>query len=526
MWISKIELNNFRSYVNGSIELSKGINLIVGQNNSGKSTLLKSVAWLQNGSPISGQDIRKLEQSGSVGIVLEDSKSYFSQVSESPMRIIINLSNQRVTLSGSDGLLSSKSNLIIDGIGNGYDYNAFSINYQYRIPNLEPNNFIYPYLSKRKVIAFSEAINSQATDSVTGNFAHLTAKVDRLRDEENPEYNDFVESCKEIIGFPISAVASQNGKKAAQIINTLHRIYLEEMGEGVANLLGLIVDLCVAKNKLFLIEEPENDIHPRALKTLLELIARKSKTNQFIITTHSNIVVKHLGSLEESKLFQVTMEYIERVPTSKIEEVEYTPEARLAVLNDLGYDLFDFGIWSGWLFLEESSAERIIREYLIPWFAPKLVNRLRTIAAAGKDDIKPKLQDFKRLFLFVHLEPIYVNSAWVIIDAGEDEKAIIEDLKKNFSGWDQNHFRQFREHDFESYYPTQFKPNLPEEIAQISNITNKSEKRKRKKVMLDELLTWMKENDTLAKDSFEKSASEVITILREIEISITKSIKV
>jgi predicted ATP-dependent endonuclease of OLD family len=57
MWVSKIDLNNFRSYVSGSLELSKSINLIVGQNNSGKSTILKSVAWLQNGSPISGQDI-------------------------------------------------------------------------------------------------------------------------------------------------------------------------------------------------------------------------------------------------------------------------------------------------------------------------------------------------------------------------------------------------------------------------------------------------------------------------------------
>jgi AAA15 family ATPase/GTPase len=60
MWITRIDLTNFRSYTNESIELAKGINLIVGQNNSGKSTLLKSVAWLQVGSPISAQDIRKL----------------------------------------------------------------------------------------------------------------------------------------------------------------------------------------------------------------------------------------------------------------------------------------------------------------------------------------------------------------------------------------------------------------------------------------------------------------------------------
>jgi predicted ATPase len=34
------------------------------------------------------------------------------------------------------------------------------------------------------------------------------------------------------------------------------------MGEGVMNILGLIVHLAIAENRLFLVEEPENDVHP------------------------------------------------------------------------------------------------------------------------------------------------------------------------------------------------------------------------------------------------------------------------
>ena len=316
----------------------------------------------------------------------------------------------------------------------------------------------------------------------------------------------------------MSAVASPNGKKAARAINVHERIYLEEMGEGVANLLGLIVDLCVAKDKLFLIEEPENDIHPKALKKLLELIEKKSKTNQFIITTHSNIVVKHLGSLTDSKLFQVTMHQDEnRIPTSKVETVENSSEARLEILNDLGYDLFDSGIWSGWLFLEESSAERIIREYLIPWFTPRLANRIRTVAANGKDDIEPKFQDFHRLFLFIHLEPVYRDSAWVVIDGGIEEEVIIDKLKAKFSSWDSSHFKQFSQHDFESYYPNEFSQELQAKIDAISKIANKKEKMKQKKLILDDVLIWIKENEEVAKNAFENSASEVIGILKEID---------
>jgi len=523
MWIRTITLKNFRSYVSSSLELSKGVNLIVGKNNSGKSVLLKSVAWLQNNSAgISAQDIRKLKQDGSIEIHLEDSGKYFNIQTDLQTKIKADLSNQineppyawhyeSVPVS-SDFIDDSEAYHPISNDGQVYQ----------TISNYEPNNFIYPYLSKRKVTGFDESINSQKTMSVNGNFLFLPAKVDRLSNPEIPANKEYIESCDEIIGFRISAVPSANGKKAAQVIDNFENISLEEMGEGIANLLGLIVDLCMAEDKLFLIEELENDIHPKALKKLLELIEKKSKTNQFIITTHSNIVVKYLGSLPDSKLFQVTMEHMERIPTSNVEEIKNSPEDRLLVLNDLGYDLFDFDIWSGWLFLEESSAERIIREYLIPWFAPKLVNRLRTVAAEGKDDIKVKFQDFKRLFLFVHLEPIYVNSAWVVIDSGNEEKIIIENLQNDFPSWDKNHFRQFSEHDFERYYPKEFKPDLQGEIDKILMLKNTKEKRTRKRAILNELITWIKVNENVAKNAFQESASEVIEILKDIENSINK----
>ena len=35
------------------------------------------------------------------------------------------------------------------------------------------------------------------------------------------------------------------------------------------------------------------------------------------------------------------------------------------MLSDLGYELGDFDLWEGWIFFEESSSEKIVREYLI-----------------------------------------------------------------------------------------------------------------------------------------------------------------
>jgi hypothetical protein len=146
-----------------------------------------------------------------------------------------------------------------------------------------------------------------------------------------------------------------------------------------------------------------------------------------------------------------------------------------------------------------------------------LANRIRTVAANGKDDIEPKFQDFHRLFLFIHLDPIYRDSAWVVIDGGVEEEAIIDKLKVKFSSWDSSHFKQFSKHDFESYYPNEFSQDLQAKIDTISKIDNKKEKMKQKKAILDDVLIWIKENEEVAKNAFENSASEVIGILKEID---------
>ncbi len=116
------------------------------------------------------------------------------------------------------------------------------------------------------------------------------------------------------------------------------------------NVLGLVVDLCVAEGKLFLIEEPENDIHPRALKALMKFICEAAEKNQFIITTHSNIVAKYLGARPDTKFFHVVVGYSNRIPTSKIKEVSNSPDERLGVLESLGYELGDLELWAAWLF--------------------------------------------------------------------------------------------------------------------------------------------------------------------------------
>ena len=48
MYISKIEIKNFRNFLDTTIEFNDGVNVIIGHNNSGKTNLLKALGLIFN----------------------------------------------------------------------------------------------------------------------------------------------------------------------------------------------------------------------------------------------------------------------------------------------------------------------------------------------------------------------------------------------------------------------------------------------------------------------------------------------
>ncbi|MFC1981642.1 ATP-dependent endonuclease [Chloroflexota bacterium] len=492
MWITRIKLSNVRSFKTLDMSLSKGINILVGANNSGKSTVLHAAGNIQANQLVTPKDMRIGTTDSRVELILnEDPGTYFNN--EAGNVFCYELNTNQSMLQG---------------------HNVRPI------PSIEPVNFIYPYLSKRKTAGYQETMNETNTNAVSGNLHYLYAKVDRISNPEfQPAHELYMKACDDILGFRITSVSSKKGKKAAYIIRTQQHIPLEVMGEGVANIVGLLVDLCVAEDKLFLIEEPENDIHPKALKSLLSLIAEKSENNQFIVTTHSHIVTKYLGSNPGSKIFNVTTSFKNKVPNSQVEEVPPDIESRRNILENLGYELMDVDLWDGWLILEESSAEKIIREHLIPWFTPNLNGKLRTFSARTVNELEIKFNDLNNLFVFLNMEPVYKNKAWIIIDFGEKEKGIIERLKEMYTdkGWNENNFQQFSEHDFERYYPKIFQGK----VTEIQKMPTHGERFEGKKELRAEVEKWIEENDREARKAFEISASEVIEKLKAIEKAIS-----
>lgn len=496
MRVSALQIHHFRSFdTSGLIDLSS-VNVFIGPNNAGKSSVLKALYAIQ--SPVDSGDIRRPHGVSVIDMQLTDiqSMNHWDVMG-------IDSGNLRIELRQAEN-----RELRLKGRDRDIGVPAF--------PNKEPDHFVVPYLSKRKTATYEEDVAERYAVEVGADFRHLAAKLSRLGNPGFPFHRRYTETCNAILGFTVTAVPSTNGQIPGVYLKDGGTLPMSRMGEGVPNIVGLLADLAQSKGKLFLIEEPENDLHPRALKALLDLIIESSANNQMVISTHSNIVARHLGASPESKLYYVDAKPGEMPPKATIRAVDPTPEARLAVLRELGYSFSDFDLWDGWLILEESSAERIIRDYIIPWFTPKL-SRVRTLATGGNSGIEPTFDDFNRLILFTHLEEAYRDCAWVLVDGDADGRGIVERLRSRYSGWSSDRFEYFDQDQFENYYPAPFSDRAAAALA-----LSGQEKRNAKKALLEDLRKWLDEDEDRGRAELEGSAAPVIEHLRRIESQLLK----
>ncbi|MGP1718236.1 MAG: ATP-dependent nuclease [Methylophilus sp.] len=494
MRVTHLNIKGFRSIESSpkAIVLNN-LNILVGANNAGKSSIIKALHLLQTGS-INPEDIRAGHEAYTVNIYLKDIPSGHLILKNKPWS------------SAEFSIYYDRKGKLSFSLTQGE--NASNTE---QVPNKEPVHFVVPFLAKRKTASFAQDVRQEYALSIANDLQYLAAKLARISNPSYPTHDAYVSTCKAVLGFLISAVPSEQGLKPGIYLPDRSTIPIEQMGEGVPNIAALLISLAESRGKLFLIEEPENDLHPKALKALLDLIIESSNHNQFVISTHSNIVVRHLASVEGSKLYNVKTEPDVLPTKATIELVPQTVEARMAVLNDLGYSFSDFELWDGWLILEEASAERIIRDYLIPWFVPELT-RVRTLSTGGADAVEPTFNDFNRLVRFTHLEEAYRNKGWVRIDGDAKGTKIVAQLKNSYAAtWEADRFATYTENQFEEYYPKVFEADVKEALGKQGQ-----ERREAKKALLDRVRAWLDEDRTRAEAALKESAKEIIEDLQVI----------
>jgi predicted ATPase len=90
------------------------------------------------------------------------------------------------------------------------------------------------------------------------------------------------------------------------------------MSEGLLYYLGFVALRHIAGSGLFLVEEPENGLHPARIGEVVGVLREISKTSQVIVATHSPFV---LNELEGDEISVVTRDPVSGTKVSLLKDV-------------------------------------------------------------------------------------------------------------------------------------------------------------------------------------------------------------
>jgi len=117
-------------------------------------------------------------------------------------------------------------------------------------------------------------------------------------------------------------------------------IRVDDLGDGARYSVVLIMIAALARNSALLIEEPENHQHPTGLAKTLEMLLDLVKQNkiQIFISTHSVEFLDLLEKMAEERELELAFFFLERDKKGNIES-RYITSKDKAILTKMGFDV-------------------------------------------------------------------------------------------------------------------------------------------------------------------------------------------
>lgn len=353
MYISSINLNNFRCFKSLSFTASKDLNIILGENNVGKSAAFVAVSKListiwDGTSTFNLQDIRHnrlevnpLSISCSFSLDANDKRDLLTLLSPEDFDLNTNrilgrklgktFDTLQVFLEWSSSLLDTYIKLGPFYVGeNVFSYERVpsgdvgrvdeliraivssdsSQNLEevmhnaqrWKADNLKTNILA---ILKPRFSQFAEfrgrpiranrtsmlySLEGSQTANVLLNLKNHTEKRQRRRyTSVQYAFTTFFPQLK------IEAVETEPGSGIADIqfteIGANYSVPIENVGAGIAELLTLLTNLVTLRGYIFVIEEPELHLHPHAKRSIAKLIKHSSENNQIFAITHDPLFI-------------------------------------------------------------------------------------------------------------------------------------------------------------------------------------------------------------------------------------------
>ena len=352
MYISKIRVENYKSFRDsGEIEFKSGINIIVGQNNSGKTALLEAlshkyeqithqseqirpaasalsldnIVFLTSYFEINGNEIYKILQEPFFDYFLMDSslKNYdlmregIKDITQIDMSLHLEKKKPFLFTFGFETkeIPDLKDNLIYLRNSDGKYYNIDRQDFGSFYPNHSPNytfaeklshyalENIYMLKSERMDVARCPFGSSRELENTARNLGEVLHSIKTNNSYLFQQYLDLVKQVIpsiQDISISLESIGEMNALNfeikiwfyPAHLQMEDLIIPLSQCGTGVSQVLSILCVVLINKDrpKIIIIDEPSSFLHPSATQKLIQIL-NKFPQHQYFISTHSPEVV-------------------------------------------------------------------------------------------------------------------------------------------------------------------------------------------------------------------------------------------
>ena len=273
MSISKLSVRGIRSFrkdtnisfaIPDEIHEGSGINMLVGSNNSGKSSLIETLYLINTRLEMIPQSIRNQQSENGVFIKIFQTNGNIKELS---------------SIQENKAFIKST---YIDENGNKI---------------LENKPFAY-ILSPKRNIGINLSMHSSNRENFLYNNGGQNYRQDNLSNNIGGRFKNIIESHKEIFDYELKKILGYLPDWSLDSLdsNNLFISFREGdthhsnsgSGDGFMNLFVILTSLYDATpNSTIIIDEPEISLHPDVQKRLMERLKFHSKNKQIIISTHS-----------------------------------------------------------------------------------------------------------------------------------------------------------------------------------------------------------------------------------------------
>lgn len=463
-FVKKLFIQNFKCYEKAEFVFDENLNIIVGDNEEGKSTILEALhlvlSGMLNGRILRAENISEYLFNYSIKKKYLDSlKSSENQAEkQSPPEIII-----EAYLSGNDPVVQENfgdENHEYKGdagifykirFNDDYksDYEEFiksgdcsSLPVEYY--KIEWRSFARRPMSSKKTPIKSVMIDSASNRYLNGADIYLSKIIrDGLADQEIVELSqayrlikdDFskkniVEKINNKIASSLEVLEDDSDKRKLNIsvdlsnkniweyflMTYINDIPFHQIGKGeqciIKTNIALMQDAAINANAI-LLEEPENHLSHSNLNLLINLIENKSDNKQLFITTHSNFVANKLNLSKIIFLSKRTPTYFSDLNSDDVEYFKKIP----------GYDTLRVVLSKRALLVEGPSDELVVQRAFKDLYGKLPIE-------CGIDVISVRGLSFKR---FLNIAVLTKKNVAVITDNDHDFAIKITNKYKDYT---------------------------------------------------------------------------------------------